>query len=88
MDKVTLDKGNKLQNNMKFLQEKKDALFYACRDLIQEKAETVTEEQLSGFVMKLMESFEGSMALTDIVRVVTDDYEQKIKAFQQEFDEL
>jgi hypothetical protein len=38
--------------------------------------------------MKLMESFEGSMALTDIVRVVNDDYEQKIKAFQQEFDEL
>lgn len=88
MDKETLDKGNKLQNNINFLQEKKDALFYACRDLIQEKAETVTEKQLSGFVIKLMESFEGSMALTDIVRVVTDNYEQKIKAFQQEFDKL
>jgi hypothetical protein len=88
MDKETLDKGNKLQNNIKFLQEKKDALFYACQDLIQENVETMTNEQMTKLVWKLMESFEGSMALTDIVRVVTDDYERKIKAFQQEFDEL
>ena len=88
MDKETLDKGNKLQNNIKFLQEKKDALFYACQDLIQENVETMTNEQMTKFIRKLMESFEGSMALTDIVRVVTDDYERKIKAFQQEFDEL
>ena len=77
-----------MQNNINFLQEKKDALFYACRDLIQEKAETVTEKQLSGFVIKLMESFEGSMALTDIVRVVTDDYKHKIKEYEKAFEEL
>jgi len=88
MDKETLDKGNKLQNNIKFLQEKKDALFYACQELIQENVETTTNEQTTKLVQKLMESFEGSMALTDIVRVVNDDYERKIKAFQQEFDEL
>ena len=88
MNRETLDKGNKLQANIDFLQKKSDALYYACRTLIQEKAETVTEEQMTSFVTLLMESFEGCMALTDIVRVVTDDYKHKIKEYEKAFEEL
>ena len=88
MNKETLDKGNKLQANIDFLQKKSDALYNACRTLIQEKAETVTEEQMTSFVRQMMESFEGCMALTDIVRVVTDDYKRRIKEYEKAFDEL
>ena len=40
------------------------------------------------WVKKLMETFDGSMALTDIVRVVTDDYRRKIEQYQKEFEGL
>ena len=88
MNRETLDKGNKLQAKIDFLQKKSDALYNACRTLIQEKAETVTEEQMTSFVRQLMESFEGCMALTDIVKVVTDDYKHKIKEYEKAFDQL
>lgn len=88
MDKVTLSKGNQLQTRIEFLQKKSDEIYNACRELIQERTEDITEEQLTAFVKKLMETFDGSMALTDIVRVVTDDYKRKISEYQKEFDEL
>jgi predicted transcriptional regulator len=88
MDKVTLSKGNQLQTRIEFLQKKSDELYNACRELIQEKTEDITEKQLTAFVKKLMETFDGSMALTDIVRVVTDDYKRKIEQCQKEFEEL
>lgn len=88
MNKETLDKGNILQTRIEFLQKKSDELYNACRELIQERTEDITEKQLTAFVKKLMETFDGSMALTDIVRVVTDDYKRKISEYQKEFDEL
>ena len=88
MDTVTLSKGNQLQTRIGFLQKKSDELYNACRELIQEKTGDITEKQLTAFVKKLMETFDGSMVLTDIVRVVTDDYKRKIEQYQKEFDEL
>lgn len=88
MDIAILNKGNQLQARIGFLQKKSDELYNACRELIQEKTEDITEKQLTAFVKKLMETFDGSLALTDIVRVVTDDYKRKIEKCQKEFDEL
>ena len=88
MDTVTLSKGNQLQTRIGFLQKKSDELYNACRELTQENTEDITEKQLTAFVKKLMETFDGSMALTDIVRVVTDNYKRKIEQCQKEFEEL
>ena len=88
MDTATLSKGNQLQTRIEFLHKKSDELYNACRELIQEKTEDITDKQLTAFVKKLMETFDGSLALTDIVRVVTDDYKRKIEQCQKEFEEL
>ena len=88
MDTATLSKGNQLQTRIGFLQKKSDELYNACRELIQKRTEDITEKQLTAFVKKLMETFEGDMALTDIVRVVTDEYKRKIEQCQKEFEEL
>ena len=88
MDRSTLDKGNRLLKNINFLQQKSDALYQACCTLIQDKTEAITEDQITTFVKKLMESLEGIMALTDIVKHVNEEYKYHIEEYQKQFDEL
>ena len=88
MKKDDLTKANLLMYKIDFLQQKSNALHQACCGLVQKKTEEVTENQLTDFVRQLLESFEGCMALTDVVRTLTAEYERKIKTCEIELEEI